>query len=111
MNDGITLKEKHAWDYQVEMQMVNDGITLKEKHAWDYQVEMQMVITKIHKSIVIIFTDANHDVYECSVDFDNQFQGVIARQTVILPCNLCAGMSLGKKKISDTFSRSTIFPS
>ena len=40
--------------------------------SWYYQVQMQMAITKIHKCIVIIFT-ANHDVYECSIDFDNQF--------------------------------------
>ena len=41
--------------------------------SWYYQVQLQMAISKIHKCIVIIFTAANHDVYECSIDFDNQF--------------------------------------
>ena len=67
---AVSLKQN---DGSFTLKMVNDGITLKEKHAWYYQVQMQMAITKIHKAIVIIFTAANHDVYECSIDFDNQF--------------------------------------
>ena len=53
---AVSLKQK---DGSFALKMVNGGITLKEKHAWNYQVQMQIAITKINKSIVTIFSRDN----------------------------------------------------
>ena len=65
----VQLKQK---DGSFAFKMVNQAISINGKHPWYYQVQMQMAITKIHKCHLIVFTSAEHEVYECVLDFDAQ---------------------------------------
>ena len=58
-------------------QCVNDAISIKEKHKYFYQIQMQMGVTEIKKCIVVIFTNADSPVGVVTVDFDDKFWGVM----------------------------------
>ena len=77
--NAVQLKQN---DGSFAFKMVNQEISIKEKHPWYYQVQMQMAIIKIHKCHLIVFTSAEHEVYECVLDFDAQTWQ--AMQTILL---------------------------
>ena len=53
--------------------MVNKKISLKERHTYFYQVQMQMGITGIHTAYVVVFTHEGVPVEWTKVMFDTGF--------------------------------------
>ena len=53
--------------------LVNNGVSLKDKHPYYYQVQMQMGVTGLTQCHLIIFTSPEHDICTCEIPFDNLF--------------------------------------
>ena len=53
--------------------VINSGVSLKEKHPYHYQVQMQMAVTGLTQCHVVVFTSPDHDICICEVGFDRVF--------------------------------------
>ena len=68
--DAIKLKQGESG---FAFKLVNNGVSLKDKHPYYYQVQMQMGVTGLTQCHLIIFTSPEHDICTCEIAFDNLF--------------------------------------
>ena len=53
--------------------VINSGVSLKEKHPYHYEVQMQMAVTGLRHCHVVVFTSPYHALCICEVGFDRVF--------------------------------------
>lgn len=75
----------------------NSCITLKKKHQYYFQVQMQMAITKRNICHLIIFTSEQFDVHVCKIAFDKHFWSK-TKEELLNFHSTCVVPALVKKK-------------
>lgn len=68
--EAVKSSEKNS---SFALKCINDKITLKERHAYFYQIQMQMAITNLPWCDIVFFTNKNAPVLILRISFDKIF--------------------------------------